>query len=104
MDEKQLAALLSGGEATIRNQDVFFTNYDRTSQANDEYSLKAEIFVGNGKIAVVHAHLEGPDAITKAHVKRDHHGAKLFDLDFLSTNAAYILGCAFGPNYKVLVL
>ncbi len=31
MDEKQLAALLSGGEATIRNQD--FTNYDRETQA-----------------------------------------------------------------------
>lgn len=102
MDEKQLAALLSGGEATIRNRDAFFTNYDRSSQANDEYSLKAEVFVGNEKIAVIHAHLEGPDAITKAHVKTDHHGAKLFDLNFLRTNAAYILANAFGPHYKVL--
>jgi monoamine oxidase len=103
MNEAQLAQLISSGEVVIRNPDAFFTNQDRTTQINDEYSLKAEVFnvKGNNKIAVIHAHLEGQDAITKAHVKSDHNGAKLFDLAPLSKNAAYILGSAFGSGYKV---
>jgi hypothetical protein len=106
MNEKQLAELITSSQVTIRNQDAFFTNYDRKAQTNDEYSLKAEVFEGNVKIAVIHAHLEhleGQDAITKAHVKSDHNGTKLFDLSPQSTYAAIILGSAFGPNYKVVI-
>lgn len=101
MDEKELARLLSNGEVRIENTDFFFTNLDRTTQTNDEYSLKAEVFKGTQKIAVVHAHLEGQDAITKAHVKSDHNGQKLFDLKPTSLYAGIILGYAFGPGYKV---
>jgi hypothetical protein len=103
MNDQQLANLISSGEVTIRNQDAFFTNLDRATQLNDEYSLKAEVFKENNKIAVIHAHLEGPDAITKAHVKSDHNGAKLFDLSPVSSYAAYILGSAFGGGYKVML-
>ena len=103
MDEKQLAQLISSGAVTIENRDAFFTNYDRTTQTNDEYSLKAEFWSGGGKVAVIHAHLEGQEAITKAHVKSDHNGRKYFDLDPTSTNAAYILGSAFGGNYRVVI-
>ena len=103
MDEKQLAGLISAGKVTIKNKDFFFTNLDRTTQTNDEYSLKAEVFEGNLKIAVIHAHLEGQDAITKAHVKSDHNGQKLFDLTPMSFNSGFILGSAFGSGYRVML-
>ncbi len=103
MNEQLLTQLISSGAVTIRNQDAFFTSFDRATQTNDEYSLKAEVWRGNEKIAVIHAHLEGPDAITKAHVKLDHNGRKYFDLSPISTNAAYILGSAFGGGYRVVL-
>jgi hypothetical protein len=102
MNDKELAALLSSQEARIENRDAFFTNLDRTTQTNDEYSLKAEVLKGAIKIAVVHAHVEGQNnVITKAHLKSDHNGAKLFDLSPTSSYAAIILGYAFGPGYRV---
>lgn len=104
MNEQQLATLLSNQQATVQNQDAFFTNYDRRAQINDEYGLKAEVIQNGIKIAVVHAHLErigSDDVITKAHVKSDHYGAKLFDLSPIGFNSGIILGYAFGPGYKV---
>lgn len=105
LTEHGLAQLISNQQVDFRNRTPFFTTQDRTTQTNDEYSLKVEVFdtTRNSKICVIHAHLEGPDAITKAHVKSDHFGAMWFDLNAMSTRAAYILGFAFPGPYKVML-
>lgn len=104
MDARAVARLLTDGLATVKNTDAFFTNQDRTTQSNDEYSLKAEIWVkGETQLrCVVHAHLEN-DAITKAHVKQSHYGNKLFDLNAMCHWSAIILAYALGSwgSYKV---
>jgi hypothetical protein len=103
LTEQRLVQLITSQQVYFANRTPFFTNQDRTTQANDEYSLKVEVIdkSSNSKKCVIHAHLEGPDAITKAHVKSDHFGTTWFNLNRMSTNAAIILGAAFPGPYKV---
>jgi len=102
LNERTLAGLLSGGEAQVLNHNFFFTVRDRATQINDEYSLKAEVWQNGNKIAVIHAHVEDQqNVVTKAHVKSDHYGFKLFDLSPDSMYSGLILGYLVQGRYRV---
>ncbi len=66
------------------------------------YSLKAEVWQNGNKIAVIHAHVEDQqNVVTKAHVKSDHYGYKLFDLSPGSLYSGLILGYLVQGRYRV---